>query len=69
MQKEAAANIIAGDDTLLLNLYRGDLSMNGRKVNDDPSLRIAINNCVQAKCDVLIACQPVISDGRLGIMQ
>ena len=69
MQKDAAASIIAGNDALLLSLFRGDLSMNERKVNDDPSLRVAINNCVQAKCDVLIACQPVISDGRLGIMQ
>ena len=39
--------------------------MNGRKVDDDPSLRIAVNQCFAAKSDVLVACQPVISDGRL----
>ena len=39
--------------------------MNGRKVDDDPSLRIAVNQCCAAKSDVLVACQPVISDGRL----
>ena len=51
--------------SLPMRLFRGDLAMDGRKVDDDPSLRLAINNCFSGKSDVLLACQPVISDGRL----
>ncbi|TRY70417.1 hypothetical protein TCAL_16408 [Tigriopus californicus] len=35
------------------------------KVDDDPSLRQALNECMEASVDVIVAVQPVISDGRL----
>lgn len=35
------------------------------KVDDDPSLRQALKDCQEASVDVIVAVQPVISDGRL----
>ena len=53
------------NSVLPISLFRADVAMSGRKVDDDPSLRLAINKCYENKSDVLVACQPVISDGRL----